>query len=778
MQNVMLHCNNVCWLGGTMLHTLSCIKAFPEFEHVVIHFENQEVSPDMMIQLLSIDADVQFLPKLTREVVEGIKPVVIWLENTPVKRLDGLRPNGWLKDWPLIYTHHSVVKPIVQCDLRLFNSKYLASKLGPIATGMQSWTRYVGSPIDSDDFTCIERDPQDTRCVIGKLSSDQKVKYPADLVWILEDVMESCGKGTAEIVGGAKYYDSPEWAHPRWSFPLIGSKTATSFMSGFDILVYKTADDYAETWCRVVTEAMMAGLPIVAENKGAIPEQIDHGVNGFLCDSRDDFVNHLTRLVEDPKLRFDIGIAAREKAKLKFGLNRLRKEAGTFFMPEVRKVRPSESRTFFRFVGSSRKAVDLCDLYHGSTCFLLGSGPSLKDVADGLSSRQVVLAAMNNAAAVVRPHIWISADEARNYSPGILLDPAILKVNYLNLRNPNRTTSVVTGTDVEFKDLPNAFFVNGDSLVSAEEFFDRASKYVWWKNVFMFSLQVLYRLGFRKVFTVGCGFRISMAAKYAYDSDVDEARVRYNQNAYNAQLRQMRKIVPFMKEARFEVVSTTPNSLLNDVVPFVPLEEALTEAEDLTPSHQTLHLGHPVDRVGAKLPYEDLKPSIMNHYITGLEHRKIILKALPPGGRMLEWGSGDSTIWFRANMRDDQELVSFENSKLYAAKTGAHYIPYVSGENATIGEEKLLPGWEVYVVNPAVFANPRFDVILVDGVIRNECLKVAPAYLKPGGVVFLHDAERDWYGKGKAVYRVQKTHLSQPDYPGPTLWEGRLTDGR
>jgi len=100
---------------------------------------------------------------------------------------------------------------------------------------------------------------------------------------------------------------------------------------------------------------------------------------------------------------------------------------------------------------------------------------------------------------------------------------------------------------------------------------------------------------------------------------------------------------------------------------------------------------------------------------------------------MLEWGSGDSSLWFRANMQKDQLLVSVENDKRYADRTGAIHIPFNSGRNATTGEEELLPGWEEYVNAPFKLANTRFDVILVDGVVRTECMLAAKKLLKTGG---------------------------------------------
>jgi hypothetical protein len=153
-----------------------------------------------------------------------------------------------------------------------------------------------------------------------------------------------------------------------------------------------------------------------------------------------------------------------------------------------------------------------------------------------------------------------------------------------------------------------------------------------------------------------------------------------------------------------------------------------------------------------------------------MRHREIILNALPPGGQMMEWGSGDSTGWFRKNMADNEMLASIEHHREWAAKTGAIHVPYEPGANATEAEEDRNLGWEVYVKLLNIQA---FDVILVDGVLRNACLEHASRYMHPGSTIFLHDAQRPWYDEGKSHFRNTKTHKAERDYPGPTLWEAK-----
>lgn len=63
-----------------------------------------------------------------------------------------------------------------------------------------------------------------------------------------------------------------------------------------------------------VVEAMSYGCPIVATTVGGIPEMIQDGVNGLLCEPRDPkcLVQKIRTLIEDPGLRQRLGHAARK----------------------------------------------------------------------------------------------------------------------------------------------------------------------------------------------------------------------------------------------------------------------------------------------------------------------------------------------------------------------------------------------------------------------------------------------------------------------------------
>jgi glycosyltransferase involved in cell wall biosynthesis len=67
-----------------------------------------------------------------------------------------------------------------------------------------------------------------------------------------------------------------------------------------------------------IAQYMALGLPSVASAVGAVADQIDHGVNGFIARDLDDWYTHLSALVTDAALRRRLGNAAAEKARSQY----------------------------------------------------------------------------------------------------------------------------------------------------------------------------------------------------------------------------------------------------------------------------------------------------------------------------------------------------------------------------------------------------------------------------------------------------------------------------
>lgn len=77
-----------------------------------------------------------------------------------------------------------------------------------------------------------------------------------------------------------------------------------------------------------IIEAMMAGLPVVATRVGGIPELVEDGVTGFLVPPKDPeaLAVALQKLIDNPKMRQQMGGAGQKKAMQEFTLDRMLRE--------------------------------------------------------------------------------------------------------------------------------------------------------------------------------------------------------------------------------------------------------------------------------------------------------------------------------------------------------------------------------------------------------------------------------------------------------------------
>ena len=56
--------------------------------------------------------------------------------------------------------------------------------------------------------------------------------------------------------------------------------------------------EWDEPFGMSVIEALACGTPVIAMNRGAMPEIIEHGVTGFLANSEEEFTEYMNRIDE------------------------------------------------------------------------------------------------------------------------------------------------------------------------------------------------------------------------------------------------------------------------------------------------------------------------------------------------------------------------------------------------------------------------------------------------------------------------------------------------
>lgn len=100
----------------------------------------------------------------------------------------------------------------------------------------------------------------------------------------------------------------------RFLFPgMIPPRQVPEFLNQIDIFLYDTVW-HVESFCYVIIEAMAAGCVVVAKDKGAINELVQHGQNGFLYNSNREAFLICQKLIADPAIRKQISLEAQNFA--------------------------------------------------------------------------------------------------------------------------------------------------------------------------------------------------------------------------------------------------------------------------------------------------------------------------------------------------------------------------------------------------------------------------------------------------------------------------------
>lgn len=97
---------------------------------------------------------------------------------------------------------------------------------------------------------------------------------------------------------------------------------------------------------------------------------------------------------------------------------------------------------------------------------------------------------------------------------------------------------------------------------------------------------------------------------------------------------------------------------------------------------------------------------------------------------VFEWGAGFSTLFWANKARD---VISVEHDKYWYEK-----IANIKPCNVDL---TLYQDHACYVESIGK-KNRKFDIIVVDGIKRNECVRIAIAHVKSGGLIILDDAQR------------------------------------
>ncbi|MDF1813854.1 MAG: hypothetical protein P1V20_16755 [Verrucomicrobiales bacterium] len=238
---------------------------------------------------------------------------------------------------------------------------------------------------------------------------------------------------------------------------------------------------------------------------------------------------------------------------------------------------------FFRDNGMN---LDLIDLYHGRSVFLILNGPSFANVDHGkLRQPGILTFGINNGAHLFRPDLWTCVDDPTRFVESIWDDPKIMKfVPLAHFRKPVWDVEANLVSRKVVADFPNvAGFRRNEQFIASQWL--REDTINWGnhgkrgggRSVMLSALKICYLLGFRRVYLLGCDFRMSEDHRYWFPEERSGNAVSNNTKSYQIMRGYFTELLPFFGEAGFEVYNCTEGSQL-DVFPFLPLDTALCDS--------------------------------------------------------------------------------------------------------------------------------------------------------------------------------------------------------
>jgi hypothetical protein len=144
--------------------------------------------------------------------------------------------------------------------------------------------------------------------------------------------------------------------------------------------------------------------------------------------------------------------------------------------------------------------------------------------------------------------------------------------------------------------------------------------------------------------------------------------------------------------------------------------------------------------------------------------------------RVFEWGSGASTIWLA---RRSKSVVSIEHDsswfEMLRPQIPANVelflrcgTPTEDGNRYTFQSRKK--GWKnldftLYASSIVGFKN-KYDVIVIDGRVRNACMSAALRHINEGGIIILDNSQR--YRYKSAFWEANSMGFTHTTYTGLT----------
>lgn len=238
------------------------------------------------------------------------------------------------------------------------------------------------------------------------------------------------------------------------------------------------------------------------------------------------------------------------------------------------------------------------------SAFLICGGPSLKTLdLSQLQRRGIWTLAINNAGCLFRPNAMVCVDPPDKFHHALWTDPYIQKfVPYgfskygLRIKEGDTFSKMMEGErHITPRDMPNVVVYTRNPCYDPDTYLER-SDICWgvskkWHmrtkrprvlNSMFAAVRIIYELGFRILYLVGCDFHMSPESPYAFSQQGDSQKAISNNGSYAKMNSMFEELRPRFEAKGFHVFNTNPDSGLTafDFVSFSEAVKCATVASD------------------------------------------------------------------------------------------------------------------------------------------------------------------------------------------------------
>lgn len=261
------------------------------------------------------------------------------------------------------------------------------------------------------------------------------------------------------------------------------------------------------------------------------------------------------------------------------------------------------SRVPYSSFGRGKEEVNFSNLFYSpsrTSAFLVLSGPSLREYDLNLVKDSNILSmGVNNSWSVFTPDLWLCVDPPRKFLSSGWTNPRIMKfVPETIAKNTIRrkeSGGEFISLSTEARETPNTYTFKRNSSFNHETFLVEPT--INWgqtgkkkdslglkgsRSVMLAAIKLLYVLGIRDIYLLGCDFHMDVDKKYAFEENRGKGAIRGNNRSYGIMAKRLKAMENHFEEQGLSVYNCNKKSAL-EVFPYRSIHTALNNQKILNP---------------------------------------------------------------------------------------------------------------------------------------------------------------------------------------------------